>query len=116
MKLFAGGGQFGCQPYSDAAALILVSDALGGHLFEVENQTVIEVRGEPGAGDGDDVLSDGLDIVGCLHGREIDIRLVGAVGMRPAEPRLLARTGDDAPTARGAAGTPPVHIVSGTQR
>ena len=74
MKLFAGGGQFGCQPYSDAAALILVSDALGGHLFEVENQTVIEVRGEPGAGDGDDVLSDGLDIVGCLHGREIDIR------------------------------------------
>jgi nitrogenase subunit NifH len=73
MEPFAGGSESGCQPKSDSAVLILVADDLSRHVVEVEDQTVIEVSWERGASNGDDVLSDGLNIVGCLHGSEVDI-------------------------------------------
>ena len=74
---FVGGGQSGCEPYSDTAVLVLVADDLGGHVIEIECQTVVEVCREWGAGNRDDIPPDGLDIVGCLQSREVDIRIVG---------------------------------------
>src|SRR4051794_25042266 len=52
--------------------LILVADDLGGHVIEFEFQTVVDVFWERRAGNRNDVLADGLDIVGCLQSRKVD--------------------------------------------